>query len=166
MRLGISGMVGAAALLLGSDPPAAPLKLAGEAGELGKLSWMVGSWVSDAGPRQSDEHWTHAAGGTMFGVNRTVANDRTVFFEYLRIEKTEAGIVYLASPKGRQPPTAFTLIESGEKRAVFENPQHDFPQRIVYWREGEALRARIEGTVNGEAKSSEWGWRRGTLVVE
>ncbi len=30
-------------------------------------------------------------------------------------------------------------------RVVFENTAHDFPQRIIYWKDGNDLRARIEG---------------------
>jgi hypothetical protein len=37
---------------------------------------------------------------------------------------------YLAQPSA--PPTEFVLTELGAMRAVFENPRHDSPQRIVY----------------------------------
>ncbi len=43
---------------------------------------------------------------------------------------------------------------------VFENAVHDFPQRILYWREGEALLARVEGTLRGEPRSEEWRFSR------
>ena len=43
-------------------------------------------------------------------------------------------------------------------RVVFENPTHDFPQRIIYWKDGADLRARIEGTQNGKEGSQEWRW--------
>ena len=50
---------------------------------------------------------------------------------------------------------------SEEKKAVFSNPGHDFPQRIIYWVDGdEALHARIEGEVNEKSKSREWVWKR------
>jgi hypothetical protein len=57
-----------------------------------------------------------------------------------------------------RPPTPFKLVESGERRAVFANPQHDFPKRILYWlaKDG-ALHARIEGDAG---KSMEWRWER------
>ena len=37
----------------------------------------------------------------------------------------------MAQPGGR-PPTEFVLTEVSGSRAVFENPRHDSPQRIVY----------------------------------
>jgi hypothetical protein len=53
------------------------------------------------------------------------------------------------------------MIELSGKKVVFENPQHDFPQRIIYWLEGDnALHAKIEGTYKGQAESEEWVWKR------
>lgn len=68
--------------------------------------------------------------------------------------------MYLASPKGRQPATPFKMIEMAANKVVFENPEHDFPQRIIYEREGDTLTARIEGTQNGEPHHQQWSWQR------
>ena len=80
-------------------------------------------------------------------------------FEFLRIEKTAAGIAYIAQPQGR-PPTSFPLVESSANRVVFENKTHDFPQRIIYWRERDSLHARVEGPKNGREQAMEWTWMR------
>lgn len=77
-----------------------------------------------------------------------------------KVTETWLGLSYFASP-GAQPPTEFKLKEAGERRVVFENAAHDFPQRILYWREGESLVARIEGTIKGEAKQQEWRFAPG-----
>ena len=50
---------------------------------------------------------------------------------YLRIVERDGGLVYIAQPGGN-PPTEFVLTELDKKRAVFVNPRHDFPQRIIY----------------------------------
>ena len=126
---------------------------------LRQLAWLVGAWISNDGERISEEHWTRVAGGTMFGINRTIVDGQTVAFEYLRIEQTPQGIVYLASPNGRYPPTSFRLVQLDGQRVVFENPVHDFPKRIIYWREADTLWARIEGEKDGEMKSSQWSWQ-------
>ena len=74
-------------------------------------------------------------------------------------EHTPQGIGYLASPGGRHPATPFGLIDSGARRATFENPDPDFPQRIIYERRGNELTVRIEGVENDQPKSQEWSWR-------
>ena len=131
--------------------------------DLAGLGWLAGSWVLVSGEAVSEEHWTQPRGGTMLGLNRTVIDGRTAAFEYLRIEAAPDGIAFLASPQGRHPPTRFALIESGPQRAVFENPHHDFPNRIVYERRGERLDAGIAGQQDGQPISEEWSWRRTTL---
>jgi hypothetical protein len=68
----------------------------------------------------------------MLGVSRTInKSGKMSAFEYLRIVERNGGLVYIAQPGGR-PPTEFTLTELSATRAVFENPRHDSPQRIVY----------------------------------
>jgi len=89
-----------------------------------------------------------------------VKDGRMVSFEFLRIQATAEGVVYFASPRSR-PPVPFALVESGARRAVFENKQHDFPQRILYWLDaGGAMHARIEGPQAGKTVSEEWVWKK------
>lgn len=120
------------------------------------LAWMAGHWRLDQGTTVVEEGWFAPAGGGMVGMNRTVSGNRTTAFEFLRIQETDGGIVLFASPGGRCPETEFTLIGLDGHRAVFSNPEHDFPQRIIYRREGDHLHAEIEGTTGGKAKKVGW----------
>ncbi len=110
------------------------------------LAWMSGDWETAPGRAQTDEHWTKPAGGSMIGMSRTVAGGKTVFYEYLRIETRGADIYYVAHPKARTPGTDFKLVKLNGQEAVFENPAHDFPKRIVYRKNADGtLTARVEG---------------------
>lgn len=103
-------------------------------GGIKDLEWLAGSWkgtTGTTGTTSIEERWSPPLGGAMLAVSRTVSRDRMRAFEYLRIVEREGGLVYIAQPNGR-PPTEFLLTEISEKRAVFENPRHDSPQRIVY----------------------------------
>ena len=93
----------------------------------------------------------------MFGIGRTTRGDRTLAFEFLRIEGRHDGIYYVASPAGR-PATAFKLRQFARDRVVFENRAHGFPQRISYWRESERLCAEASGTAKGKPSSERWCW--------
>ena len=69
----------------------------------------------------------------------------------------------MAQPLGRQA-TAFRFKEATDGKIVFENPDHDFPQRIMYWMdESGKLAARIEGKQNGKQAASEWRWQRASI---
>ena len=119
------------------------------------LSWIAGDWQTAPGGRaQIEEHWTNVAGGSMMGMSRTVAGEKTVEFEYLRIEQRTDGVYYVAHPKARCPGTDFKLTKSSTSEAVFENPQHDFPKRIIYRKTGDdSLTASIDGGEGTQAMS-------------
>lgn len=121
---------------------------------LSDISWIAGDWQTAPGGRaQIEEHWTSVAGATMMGVSRTVAGEKTVEFEYLRIEQRADGIFYVAHPKARCPGTDFKLTKASATEAVFENPQHDFPKRIIYRKTEEGLTASIDGGEGTKAMS-------------
>jgi hypothetical protein len=65
----------------------------------------------------------------------------------------------MASPLGRAP-VAFRAVELSDSRVVFENREHDFPQRILYWLDRGRLHARIEGKIQNSVHSEEWVWDR------
>lgn len=120
---------------------------------LADVSWITGAWqTAPGGRRQIEEHWTKAAGGSMMGMSRTIVGDKTVEFEYMRIEQRADGVYYVAHPKARCPGTDFKLTRASATEAVFENPQHDFPKRVIYRKTGEdGLTASIDA---GEGSKS------------
>lgn len=121
---------------------------------LNDIAWIAGDWqTAPGGRRQIEEHWTSVAGATMMGVSRTVAGEKTVEFEYLRIEQRADGIFYVAHPKARCPGTDFKLTKASTTEAVFENHQHDFPKRIIYRKTEEGLTASIDGGEGTKAMS-------------
>jgi hypothetical protein len=125
--------------------------------KLADLSWMSGSWGGGAGERFAEEHWTDPRGGVMIGTHRDLKAEKAVFFEFLRIEQRGRTLAYVASPRGRCPATVFWLAEISPQHVLFANPEHDYPQRIVYWKDGDALKARTED-MKGQ-KPEEWSWK-------
>jgi len=118
---------------------------------IGDIAWLAGAWVGSRGAEGTvslEERWSPPLGGAMLAVSRTVSRGQMVAFEYLRIVERDGGLVYLAQPNGA-PPTEFTLTELSANRAVFENPRHDFPQRIVYELGAEGSLSAAIGYVKG-----------------
>ena len=98
----------------------------------------------------------------MLAVSRTVnTGGRMVAFEYLRIVERDGGLVYIAQPGGAAPTefvlTELTAGETGPRRAVFDNPRHDYPKRIVYELSAEGgLSATIGFTRGGTPRCHEF----------
>lgn len=124
------------AVVFGGVEGAAPAGAESSAPTLADLSWLAGTWRSAEGESASTEEvWLEPEGGLMLGLHRQIGDSGSAWFEYLRIVEEEAGIVYVASPGGKGE-TRFALAELSPGLAAFENPEHDFPQRIEYALEG------------------------------
>jgi hypothetical protein len=126
---------------------------------LAGLSFMAGHWRTETDGNSIEEAWLPPRGGLMLGLSRTVEHG-SAQFEYLRIEEGDGQPTYIASPGGKGA-TPFPLASLTDTKAVFENPEHDFPKRIIYERKGDAMTARIEGD-NDQAMS--WTWKLATKL--
>ncbi|MEE2526925.1 DUF6265 family protein [Hyphobacterium sp. HN65] len=119
------------------------------------LGWMEGHWRSAEGGQVSEEFWTNGDGGLYLGVNRTVIDGQARGYEFLLIAVTEAGATYCAQPGGNEA-VCFPSTSVEASRVTFENPDNEFPQRIVYERVGNQLIATISD-ISGE-RFYEFGW--------
>lgn len=121
------------------------------AATIADLSWIAGSWGVTDGSQTIEEHWTGPTSNALLGMGRTIADGRMVAFEYLRIIAIDDGIFYMAQPNGRSP-TSFRLTQWDGETATFENPDHDFPKRIVYTRSSDnAIRVIVDAGEGSEA---------------
>jgi len=121
------------------------------------LAWLHGCWDLKQNGRHTMEQWSPPEGGTMIGMSRSVADGVTKEFEFLMIrEGTDGRLEYVARPSG-QAMAIFTSIRTSADEVVFENPQHDFPTRIIYRRNPDgSLLAAIEGDRGGQTKRIEY----------
>lgn len=155
MKRLLLGLIGTAALI-----GAALVSQADEADDLNRLSWLEGLWTGNKDGVETEELWMPAKGGALLALHRDVKDGRMVSFEFLRIATTAEGTFLFGSPQSA-PPTPFRLLSMEHQRVTFENPAHDFPQRILYWLDSQsALHARIEGPMNGATVSEEWVWTK------
>jgi hypothetical protein len=122
------------------------------------LSWLAGDWVHEADGLMTEESWLPPLGGMMLGVSRESKEGQVRMFEFARIAAGLDGrLSFVAQPKG-DAPTSFQAVEAGASSILFENRQHDYPQRIRYWREGDRLLAEISMADGSRARR--WAYRR------
>lgn len=130
--------------------------------DINKLAFIGGCWtlVRPNGTK-IEEQWLAPAGGAMIGMSRSVRDGKLREFEFMRIVPAADGkLQYVAIPSG-QPEATFPVKEIGDNAVTFENPQHDFPQRILYRLvDKDTLVARIEGSVGGQARAADFPYKR------
>jgi hypothetical protein len=125
--------------------------------------WLTGYWLSCEGGRQTAVVWLGGGGDALLvgvNLNGPILKDSAPkqAFEFMRMTEVEGKLAFIAMPNSAAE-TVFPLKSMAGQRAVFENPTHDFPQRVIYERDGDALKARIEGSVAGEQESMDWTFR-------
>jgi hypothetical protein len=125
------------------------------------VAWLAGCWAQQGREAGSVEQWMAPAGGLMLGMARVLKHGRVIEFEFMQLRADAEGrLSFIAQPQGR-PPTEFKLLRAGEAEAVFENANHDFPQRISYRRVSAAeLVARIEGEMSGKLRGIDFAMQR------
>lgn len=124
--------------------------------------FMAGYWLSCEGGREVSETWTDPRAGQLIGYSVTLRGER-LSWEFARIAPQDDGrLAFFAQPHN-QPPHAFALVRHGPAELVFEDPQHDFPQRVIYRREGAVLIGRIEGVIDGTERAVEWRYEAAEL---
>jgi hypothetical protein len=148
--------IAAAVALLGAAPPGVP--------DVNALGWMTGCWEQSEGDRWTEECWTRPRGGLMLGSSRAGRGDRISEWESLRIQGDEANgdgpvvrLGYFASPGGKGW-TLFAWSRNEGPGITFFNVANDYPQRIRYWPEGDALIAEI--ALEDGSKARRWRYRK------
>jgi hypothetical protein len=112
-------------------------------------AWLSGCWEGGSAGRVFEERWSPARAGTMVGMGRTIRGDSTAEVELTILRVRGDTLRYEAHPL-QQEPAVFSATRSAPAEVVFENPAHDFPQRISYRAVGaDSLYARIEGPMRG-----------------
>lgn len=126
-----------------------------------RLAWIAGCWMQTRANGRVDEQWMAPGGGVMLGMSRTLKDGKVREFEFLRIAPAPNGkLAFIAKPSG-QPEATFPLRDITDDTVVFENPTHDFPQRILYKRvDAKTIIGRIEGQIGGQARSMDYPYTR------
>lgn len=131
--------------------------------DVSKLTWLTGCWErqSEKSGRKTLEQWTSSTGGALFGIGRTFKNGKLDSWEFMRIEQSGGSAKFLALLSEASEATAFDLRSTTANQLIFENLKNDFPQRVIYKKNGmNKLDARIEGSIDGKALPIEFSFNR------
>ncbi|HEY6512093.1 MAG TPA: DUF6265 family protein [Burkholderiaceae bacterium] len=138
-------------LICGAPLAAAPID---------ELAWLAGCWAAERGDAGSGEIWMAPAGAALLGMSRTVRGGRTVAHEFMQIVDGTDGMRFIAAPSAK-PAASFRAIRVEPRRVTFENPDKDFPQRVIYESPDDAtLVGHIEGQHDGRERRVDFPMKR------
>jgi len=145
------GLVAGCLGLVATSLPAAPID---------ELAWLSGCWLAERDEGGSGEMWMAPAGSRLLGMSRTVRGGRTVAHEFMQIVDAADGLTFIAMPSAK-PSASFRAVRVELRRVTFENPNKDFPQRVIYESPDDAtLIGRIEGQHDGRERHVDFPMKR------
>lgn len=121
---------------------------------------LLGEWQLEDMPVV--EKWTYIDGQFRASVIVTSGADQ-MKTEEIQIIENEDGVFYEAEVEDQNngDPILFKMIFSDTNKLIFENKEHDFPQRITYeLLDDNKLTATIDGMLDGVSKSMDFKYNR------
>jgi hypothetical protein len=115
---------------------------AANAQRLEDLHWLKGCWRSDGDGPAITEVWLAPPMPALIGYAYTMEDGALLGWEQTRIEVIDGLPHFIAMPNGGAP-VRFPMTQTEAGRVTFENPEHDFPQRVSYARTADRLSAEI-----------------------
>lgn len=131
--------------------------------KLEQASWLLGNWQNISPQGSSTEIWTKENDSVYTGKSWFIKRTDTVSSESIRMIQTSEGMFYMPVVKNQNngEPVKFTLTSSTGRQLVFENPAHDFPQKITYTLiNSDSLVAEISGSINGKENAEQFAMSR------
>lgn len=110
--------------------------------ETSSLHPFIGCWENDTGLER--EGWTMDPSGWLVGYAASRDADGNVtFFEHMRIERSKGPEMLVVTGQDNSETRFMRRVGDDREEYRFENPDHDYPQVIVYKRNGDELNAYI-----------------------
>jgi len=123
-----------------------------------KLDWLEGTWmrINNKPGRSAHEKWQKISSSEWSGMGVNMSSGVTAFVEKLKLVIKDDNIYYVADIVENRVPVYFKLTSITNDGFVCENPDHDFPKKISYLKDGEKLAA----TISGNGKSIDYLFER------
>lgn len=117
------------------------------AADFSKLNWLEGTWTKKMSKpdRSGFERWERLSPSSLKGIGVTMKGNDTLFVEGLQLQTKENALYYVADVAENKGLTWFKITAMDADGFTCEDPEHDFPKKIVYTRMGDQLKVTISG---------------------
>lgn len=131
--------------------------------KLQTTDWLIGTWENKSDEGEMVETWSKTNDSLYSGSSYFIKGKDTLHSESIALTQKADVILYTPTVKGQNnnQPVSFQLTKQTPKQLVFENPKHDFPQKIVYQQiTADSLIATISGMQQGKASSESFSMKK------
>lgn len=122
--------------------------------KLESINWILGYWEMSSPDGTVTESWIRTNDTSYSGVGKFLDSaGKMLTTEEIQIVLRNDELWYIPSVSNQNEgqPVSFKEASFSDTMVVFENKEHNFPQRIVYVKKSDSsVLAYIEGDVNGE----------------
>lgn len=125
--------------------------------------WLIGSWENETDQGILSESWEKTNDSLFHGQSYFIKKKDTLHSESVELSQNGEELIYSPTVKGQNNdlPVAFKLTSATAKQLIFENPAHDFPQKITYRMiTADSLVAEISGNQQGKPASESYPMKR------
>lgn len=131
--------------------------------ELQKVHWLKGTWQRQSAKGILTESWQQLDDSTFSGRSFFVSNGDTVSSESIRLAQRKETLYYIptVADQNEGKPVVFTLTNLTDSSFTFENPTHDFPQKIEYrFQKPDSLIAEVSATINDTIRRQQFRMKK------
>lgn len=128
-----------------------------------KASWLIGNWGHTSKEGILTETWVKTNDSLYKGETHFVVGKDTVFWEKVDLIQDNGKLSYIASVPGQnnEKPVRFDMTSMNDSLIIFENPAHDYPNKIVYNKIGkDSVFAEIFGTQKGKPATEKFAMKK------
>lgn len=125
--------------------------------------WLLGNWKNKSDDGDLLENWKKVNDSLYEGESYFIKGKDTLHFEKIQMKQKGEALFYIATIKGQNndKPVTFIHNDTIEKQLVFENPKHDFPQKIAYSKiTKDSIIIQISGIQQGKPSSERFSMKK------
>ena len=131
--------------------------------ELAKADWLQGNWINESPDGNLTESWQKKNDSLYHGQSFYIKGKDTIHFESIVLSERKGIVVYSPTVQGQNndAPVDFKMTSATENQLIFENPGHDYPQKIKYTKiTKDSLIAEISGNQLGKPSTERFAMHR------
>jgi hypothetical protein len=159
----LAGMIACSVISCKNNQSAETEKSEMATNQIEKAGWLIGEWENKQDGLNVTEIWKKESDNVFVGRSYTIRNNDTLSSERIRLEQKGDSLFYVPIVKNQNQGQVvkFALTTATDHQLIFENPTHDFPQKITYKLiNNDSLFAEISGLYKGEEQSEKFSMHR------